>query len=246
MAVSVVVRCAGPEKLFEGVLTRLQEQTAVPSEIIVVMDSRSKREVQSVNMGLKDYPGSVLLAFEHEKFSHPYSVNLGVASCHEELVCITNGHSMPTSADWLATGLECFGDERVAGVGGFFLPSKKPLENGVFCLAERLLAFSAASRFSTINCMIRRSMWEEYPFDENLPNLIPETRRYGGEDYDWALEMLSRGYKIVLHPRFSVVHTHEEDIALEVYRNLKNFLLYWKLSKRIRSLQRPRQGSRFI
>jgi GT2 family glycosyltransferase len=244
MAVSVVVRCAGPEKLFDGVLTRLQEQTVVPSEIIVVMDSRSRREVESVNEGLQDYPSSTLLPFEHETFSHPYSVNLGVAACREELVCITNGHSMPTSIDWLATGLECFGDERVAGVGGFFLPSNKRLEKGVFYLAERLLAFSAASRFSTINCIIRRSRWEEYPFDESLPNLIPETKRYGGEDYDWALEMRSRGYKIVLHPRFSVVHAHEENIALEVYRNLRNFLLYWKLSKRIRSLQRPRQGSR--
>jgi GT2 family glycosyltransferase len=242
MTVSVVVRCNGRERLFEGVLARLLSQTVTPSEIVIVMDSDNKREIASVSEGLRSYPASTLLTFEHEQFSHPYSVNLGVASTKEELVCITNGHSMPTTRDWLADGLACFEDQRVAGMGGFFLPSKKRLEKAVFLLAERLLAISPASRFSTINCVIRRSRWEEYPFDEHLLTLVPETKRYGGEDCDWALEMLSRGYKIVMNPHFSVVHAHEQDIALEICRNLRNYLVYRRLSKRIKGLQRPRQG----
>jgi len=32
---------------------------------------------------------------------------------------------------------------------------------------------------------LRKALWEEYHFDEELPKEIPQAR-FGGEDYDWA------------------------------------------------------------
>ena len=61
--------------------------------------------------------------------------------------------------------------------------------------------------FSTINCILRKSLWEKYPFDENLLKIIPNSRKYGGEDYDWGLEMLARNYKIIVDLKFNVYHS---------------------------------------
>ncbi len=100
----------------------------------------------------------------------------------------------------------------------------------------------AITSVSTMNCIIRKSIWEEYPFDENLLKLVPETRKYGGEDYDWNLEMISTGYKTVLDPKFSVVHFHEKDLMLEIFRNIRNYFVYEKINRKIKSLKRPRKS----
>ena len=246
--VSVVVRCASRENLFHGVLDRLQKQTITPSEIIITMDSWNQEEVAYVKKSLKDYPDSKLITFKHKKFSHPYSVNLGIASTREELVCITNGHALPISLHWLEDGVKHFEDEDVAGVGGFFYPSETGFYRNLFNLIEVQMKRinGVCSRFSTINCIIRRSRWLEYPFDEGLPKIIPETRRFGGEDYDWPLEMISRGYKILLDQSFSVIHIHEDDPVSEIVRNLKNYFIYNRLQGKIKKLERPREASAFI
>lgn len=49
--------------------------------------------------------------------------------------------------------------------------------------------------FSTVNCVLKKSLWEEYPFDEKLSDEIPQVRKFGGEDYDWATEMLAEATK---------------------------------------------------
>lgn len=244
MTISVVVRCIGRERLFRGVLDRLLSQTIIPSEILIVMDTRSKEETTYVSERLESYPSSKLLTFKHEDFSHPYSVNLGIANSQEEFVCITNGHSLPISLHWLESGLRHFKDEEVAGISGFFLPSDKGFGNRLFYLVEGQM--QRINWISTINCIIRKSRWREYPFDENLLNLIPETKKYGGEDYDWTLEMLARGHRIVLDPDFSVVHAHEKSIVFEIFRNLRNYFIYKKLQERIKRLERPRQAFKFL
>ncbi|MFP3984718.1 MAG: glycosyltransferase family 2 protein [Candidatus Bathyarchaeia archaeon] len=244
MPVSVVVRCAGREKLFNGVLDCLLQQTVSPSEILVVMDSNSENETNYVTKRLEPYQNTKLVTLKHEEFSHPYSTNLGVASSKEELVCITNGHSLPISLHWLEKGLHHFEDEEIAGVSGYYFPTKKGTIKQVFHFIEK--SVQGTVLFTTINCIIRKSRWREYPFDENLLNLIPETEKLGGEDYDWSLEMVSRGYKIVLDPAFSVVHAHQENIALEIYRNTKNYFVYKRPFERIKRLKRPRKAFKFL
>jgi len=87
--------------------------------------------------------------------------------------------------------------------------------------------------------MIRKGLWRAYPFDENLPELVPETRKYGLEDYDWGLEMRARGYNTVVDPLFSVFHSHASGVD-EIARNTKNYFIYRRIQQRIRSLSRPR------
>ena len=55
------------------------------------------------------------------------------------------------------------------------------------------------SFFHNANSMIRKSLWNEVPFDETVTNI---------EDRIWAEKMLQRGYKLVYEPDASVYHYH--------------------------------------
>ena len=193
-----------------------------------------KREIFKDNVAMK------LVFLSDQEFSHPYSTNLGVHEASNELVCITNAHSLPTSLTWLEDGIARMEEPNVAGVGGFFYPKHMgPLRTLSHIVESQL---KTITWISTMNCIIRRSIWEQYPFDENLLTAIPETRRYGGEDYDWNLGVMSMGHKIVLDPKFSVIHFHEKNFAPEIQRNLRNYFTYRKINKKIKDLKRPRKS----
>ena len=249
---SVVVRTRDKEKYFEKVLKTLSLQSVLPSEIIVVDNFSSEKNLNVLKENLamfadqlEKYEVKIKLALISDReFSHPYSTNLGIYIAENEFVCITNAHSLPISFSWLEDGLKHFKDEKVACVSGFFYPHQdvyyaKRLSMVAYYLAEKIVLNMDTNRFATTNCIIRKTLWKEYPFDENLPKIFPETKRYGLEDYDWGLEMVARGFKVVIDPRFSVYHSHESGLK-EIKRNIENFLVCRRIQKKIRRLKRPR------
>jgi glycosyltransferase involved in cell wall biosynthesis len=249
--VSVVIRTKDKEKYFDSLLENLASQTVRVSEIVVADNFSSERQLRSLLGDLEEAKRKrfqnrkiKLFPFSKDEFSHAYSTNLAVSIAENEFVCITNGHSLPTSPFWLQGGLKHFEDPRVAGVSGFFLPHK---EGAVFGRCDATLYYFSQKISahpvwcSTINCIIRKSLWEKYPFDENLPKIIPETKEYGSEDYDWSREMAARGFRIVIDPLFSVFHSHYEKLD-EMSRNLRNYFVYRKLQQKINSFPRPRHS----
>ena len=252
LKVSVVIRTKDKEKYFDSLLENLAHQTVRVSEIVVADNFSSKEQLQDltadlVEIGKKLFPkGRIkLFPFSNDEFSHAYSTNLAVSVAENELVCITNAHSLPTSVWWLQEGLKHFDDDRCAGVSGFFLPHKEAAVFGRYDAALYYFSQKISAHpvwCSTINCIIRKSLWEKYPFDENLPRIIPETKEYGSEDYDWSREMAARGFRIIIDPSFSVFHSHCEKLD-EMSRNVRNYFVYRKLQQQINSFERPRQSS---
>ena len=53
--------------------------------------------------------------------------------------------------------------------------------------------------FHNANSVIRRTVWDQIPFDEIVTNI---------EDRVWAQEILKKGYKIIYEPEASVYHYH--------------------------------------
>ncbi|MCK4439464.1 glycosyltransferase [Candidatus Bathyarchaeota archaeon] len=251
--VSVVVRTRDIEKHFRELLWRLSRQTLHPSELVVVDNFSSKRKLdEMVNLLLlaqKNFFSNQicvkLVPITNREFSHAYSTNVGVfvASC--DLVCITNGHSLPISEMWLESGVTHFRDVRVAGVAGYSSPhedgsvwEKLGYEWGWKRPNELSGAYIRDDFFSTVNCVLRRSLWEEYPFDEKLPSEVRYARRFGGEDYDWAKEMLARGYKVIVEPKFDVYHSHGETFS----RLVSKYLIWRQIRKKVKSFKRPRKS----
>jgi hypothetical protein len=251
LGIAVVIRTRDREIHFDSLLRSLSIQTVLPSEVVVVNNYSNEEQCDSFRKHLVEQSQKVfrdrkvrvkLLAIPDDEFSHAYSTNLGPAASDEELICITNGHSLPISSSWLEHGARHFGDLQVAGVSGYFYPHHR---SKIFTRLDcALYQFSQRSILrqdwcSTINAMIRKSLWEVYPFDENLPNMIQETGKYGLEDYDWSKEMIARSFKIVIDPAFSVYHSHDNSLK-ETVRNVKGYFIYRKLQKRINSLERPK------
>jgi GT2 family glycosyltransferase len=71
-----------------------------------------------------------------------------------------------------------------------------------------------------------------YQFDESI---------WGCEDYDWALEMQARGYRVVAEPGFNIIHSH---ILLKERPNLVRTWFRWKVTtRRLDKLKRPRKST---
>lgn len=253
MKISVVIRTRDKERYFDPLLESLAFQTVQASELIIVNNYSSAEKQLRFKHDLREKARTVLgdrkvniklVALSDSEFSHAYSTNLGVAAAENPLICLTNAHSLPTSARWLQNGIEPFEDRKVAGVTGFFIPHHEgtaiaKFDEAVYRFTQR--AILRQDWCSTINCIIRKSLWQIYPFDENLPMIIPETRKYGLEDYDWSKEMVARGFKIVVDPSFSVFHSHGK-VLDETARNLKGYFVYRTIQQKINLLSRPRKS----
>jgi len=244
--VSVVVRTRDEENGFERLLRNLATQTIPPSEVIVVDNYSTKRNLQNLhkkmNLEQRFFPKDCEFFFvpvsDHE-FTHAYSTNKGVEHATNELICITNAHSLPVSLHWLEDGLKHFEDPQVAGVSGFFIPHQNDVFgrwiSPMYRVSETKIL--RMNWLSTMNCIIRRSLWKTYSFSENLPEIVPETERYGLEDYEWSMEMIARGFKVIIDPAFSVFHSHEKGLK-EVLRNMKNFFVFRRLQGKISTAKR--------
>lgn len=251
-SVSVLIRTRDIESRLEELLWRLSHQTLQPSELVIVDNFSSKKKLDDMSCFLtlvkeKIFNNNVkvkLIPIKDGEFSYAYSANVGVAVTHSELVCITNGHSLPRSDTWLESGVAHFKNPKVAGVGGYSTPHKsgtlweKLTYNWWSKLNEISKAYTKDTYFSTINCILRKLAWEKYPFDEKLPNEIPNSEKFGGEDYDWSEEMICRGYQIVVEPRLNVYHSHKETLS----QLASKYIAWRKIRKKIRTLKRPRES----
>lgn len=240
------------EKRFPELLWRLSHQTLQPLELVIVDNFSSKKNLEEMLSFLsmakaKFFNGRVcvkLVPIADFEFSHPFSTNVGVYMSSGELVCVTNGHSLPLSDMWLETGVSHFKSPEVAGVGGYFSPHKDGTiwEKMIYASWSELNTASKAyhkdDHFSTVNCILRKSLWKEYPFDERLPATIPYARKFGGEDYDWAVEMQVRGYKVAIDPKFCVFHSHGETLP----KLISKHIIWNRVKSKIKTLKRPRES----
>ena len=251
--ISVVIRTRDIERFFRRLLWSLSHQTLSPSEVVVVDNFSSKRkfdEMVDLLSSVKErfFNNEIqmkLVPMTDDEFSHAYSTNLGVHFSTFDFVCITNGHSLPLSEFWLEKGATHLRNSKVAGVAGYSTPHKDGTlwEKLAFGWGWRRLnetsrAYVKDDFFSTMSCLLRKTLWKEYPFDEELARKIPQAREYGGEDHDWATEMLARGYRIVVEPGLAVYHSHGETLS-QLFRK---YLIWRRIRKAVESLERPRNS----
>jgi hypothetical protein len=251
--VSVVIRTRDVERHLRRLLWTLSRQTLFPSELVVVDNYSSKHKLDAMvrllssakEMFFNNQADVRLITIVDQVFSHAYSTNLGVFAASCDFVCITNGHSLPTSEKWLESGMAQLKALKVAGVAGYSTPhedgtiwEKLAFKWGWKTINEFSRFYVRDDFFSTVNCVLRKSFWREYPFEEKLLDMVPSTKRFGGEDYDWAMEMLARGYQIVVEPRFDVYHSHGETLPQLVSK----YLVWRGIKKQVKSFKRSRKS----
>ena len=223
---SIVIRANNEERHLERLLTGILQQTVKEVEIILV-DSGSIDD--TVAIALK-YPVRVL-HIQPEDFSFGRSLNLGIDAAKGEFIVIVSAHVYPVYPDWLERLLNPFTDAQVALSYGKQRGnrSSKFSENQVFARwFPEVSNLNQGHPFcNNANAAIRRSLWEQRPYDETLSGL---------EDLDWAHWALEQGSTLAYAAEAEVIHVHNET-ANQIYNRYRREAMAFK---RIYPLERFR------
>jgi rhamnosyltransferase len=199
-SVSLIVRCFNEEAHIGRLLTGALSQTRPPEEIIIV-DSGSTDGTLSIASTFDVQ----VVSIAPELFSFGHALNVGIAASTAEIAIFASAHVYPVYDTWIEQLVAPFRDRRVALTYG-----RQQTPPGGRFSEQRLLSqwFPAQSArrqrhpfCNNANAAIRRSAWEQRPYDEQLTGL---------EDLDWAKYAMEAGHSIAYVAEAPVVHVHDE------------------------------------
>jgi rhamnosyltransferase len=197
---SLVIRAYNEEKYIGRLLEGILQQTMADVEIILV-DSGSSDGTLAI---ASRYPVQIV-HIRPEEFTFGRSLNQGIAHAHGDLIVIASAHVYPVYPDWLERLLAPFDDPRVALTYGRQrgAESTKFSEHQIFArwFPDSSLARQPNPFCNNANAAIRRSLWEEHPYDETLSGL---------EDLAWARWAMEQGHTIAYVAEAEIVHVHNE------------------------------------
>jgi len=139
-------------------------------------------------------------------------LNRGMEETSGDIVVFLNSDCTPQNGDWLSQLVDGFTDDDVAAVFGRQIPRPDcaPLH-----AKDTEDTYGDGSRqqywkhcFSMASSAIRRSCWEERPFNEDI--------QYS-EDIEWTWWARRQGYKIGYVPTSVVMHSHNYTLR-QLYR----------------------------
>jgi len=226
--VSVVIPTLNAGSGFGDLLDKLSAQETGFGYEVVVIDSGST----DGTVELARRYGAVVHGISRAEFGHGATRNLGVSLSRGEYVAFIVQDAVPLDGRWLAAMVENLeGDALVAGVYGRQIPRPesapltRALVNGWPTAdlerREQRVEDPALYRtlppderrslatFDNVSSCVRRSVWEEMPFD----------RTGFGEDVRWGKNVVERGYKLVYEPRSAVFHSHERGALYDLRRH---------------------------
>ena len=197
---TIVIRCYNEEEHIGKLLSGIMQQTLTDFEIIIV-DSGSTDATLTI---AARYPIK-LLHITPDEFSFGRSLNRGCAIAQGEILVFASAHVYPVYDDWLGKLVQPFEDSRVALSYGCQRGNHitRYSEHQVFAkwFPDRG-SFDQQHPFcNNANAAIRRTLWEEYRYDETLTGL---------EDIEWARRVVSAGHKIAYVSDALVTHVHRE------------------------------------
>ncbi len=201
MQCSIVVRAYNEAVQLGRLLEGIAKQTVRDVELILV-DSGSTDDTVRI---ASDF-GARIVQIPSSEFSFGRSLNLGLTTASREYVVVASGHVHPVYPDWLECLLRPFEDETIAIVYGKQRgdASSRISEERIFRQwypdADR--ARQVSPFCNNANAAIRRSLWEQHPYDEALTGL---------EDVAWAKWAQGQGYHVAYASHAEIVHVHNEN-----------------------------------
>lgn len=196
--VSIIIRTKNEEYWLPKLLYQLKQQTFSNFELILV-DNESTDATTQIFEQL--WPNGKVISIGN--FKPGRAINFGIENSNAPFVAIISAHCIPTDEHWLENFYESFKNDSVGAVYGRQLPlhtsdaiDKRDLLN-TFGVEHRLQ--KKDTFFHNANSMIRRSVWQKYPFDEDASHI---------EDRIWAEKLIQEKIWIAYNPDASVYHHH--------------------------------------
>lgn len=210
--VSVIIRTKNEGDIFKEVLQKLKDQTYQDFEIVQV-DDNSFDGTEKLIYEYFSKSRVKLITVPKDKFSHSFSSNLGCKNSSGKYLVFINGHAIPTTDTWLEDGLSNFGQfPKAAGVYGLWKARRSDtFWDRVIISTFSPFLFTRKSQIvlngffpgllQTTNAIILKELWDKKNFNED--------RGSGGEDTEWGVYWIAKGYSIILDKRFNVFHSHK-------------------------------------
>jgi GT2 family glycosyltransferase len=176
---------------------------------LVVVDSGSRDS----SVELARSHGAIVREIPPETFNHGASRNLGASLSGGDPLVFISQDAVPVGDGWLEALIRPLREDReVGGVYGRQIANDDaaPPERyfldflyGPDARRQRVAGTSELSMettlFSNANGAVRRSLWEEFPFVEDIVM---------SEDQDWSRRALLAGWTIAYEPQAAVRHSH--------------------------------------
>ena len=196
MTISIVIRTKNEERWIGSCLEAITRQTRSDYEVVLVDNNSTDK---TVDKALQH--GVTLVCID--KFRPGAAINRGIEAAKGDIIVCLSGHCIPVGKDWLNNLVKPLEDETIAGVYG----RQEPLAfTSDLDKRDLLITFGLDQRvqvkdsfFHNANSAFRKSLWNQYPFDELVTNI---------EDRIWADQVLKAGFRIFYEPTASVYHHH--------------------------------------
>jgi rhamnosyltransferase len=196
---------------------------------VVVIDSGS---TDGTIEKLQSFPVR-LVEIEPAEFHHARTRNLAASQAHGEILVYLAADAFPAGRDWLAALLRNFTEPQIGGVYGRHLPkpgSSSERRHALHTLyGDQRIVKGRLDRqrlgyryyhFSTVNAAIRKYVWEQTLFPEDLKVF---------EDVAIAKRILDGGWKIVYEPGAAVYHSHDYPLWILFKRYFDIGVVYRRL-----------------
>lgn len=211
--ISIIIRTKNEEKNIGEVLAKVFSQDVDLGFEVVIVDSGSTDRTLDI---VSQY-NCRLIKIPPEPWSPGYALNIGSRYANGNYLVYLSAHCPPLNDRWLHNLVKNFIEEKVAAVYGRQIPVKgrNPFEDIALYLTfparvtERRsilarLMIMDKDGISFANCAIRKSVWEKYPLNEEIPF---------AEDRLWAKVIVLNGYKILYEPESVVYHSHPYNLS---------------------------------
>jgi rhamnosyltransferase len=196
--ISIIVRTKNEERWITHCLAMLYKQDLQDFEVILVDNQSTDHTVPVASR----HPLAAVINID--KYLPGYALNEGIRASKGQFIVCLSAHCIPKGTDWLSALRRNFDeDEKLAGVYGRQLPVSF---TSAVDKRDLLIVFGQDRRvqikdyfFHNANSMLRRDVWEQFPFDEQVTNI---------EDRVWGKAVIEAGYRIVYDPEATVYHHH--------------------------------------
>ena len=200
MNCSVIIRAYNEGKHIGRLLEGIKEQRLEKVEVILVDSGSTDETVQ-----IAESYGAKIVHISPEEFTFGRSLNYGVRAARGEFIVNVSAHCYPVYPDWLEELLTPFENENLAVSYGKQRGGKTNWysEHQFFrqYFPDHSIARQGHPYSHNANAAIRKSLWEEHPYNEQLTGL---------EDLAWSSWAMEQGYDIAYVAEAEIIHLHDE------------------------------------
>jgi rhamnosyltransferase len=201
---TVIVRSKDESRTIERTLSLLRRQTVDPE--IVVVDSGSSDGTVTIARRYCDR----LIEIPSGDFTYGRALNIGAHAAQAPIHFAISAHCFPERPDWIERSLAHYERDDVAATNGIqTFADGRPVTEPFYQDAAHARS-DPHWGFSNHASSWRASVWQEFPFSEEID---------AAEDREWAFRVLDAGWAIVFDPALFVEISHRwRGGAVAMYR----------------------------